>query len=255
MKKSFKLLLATAAITTIATPLLAASCNTKELHEEMQKKDSYKQTNKDNDSSSTLKSDKDGKDKKNEKNSEESSSGKLVTPKIQPQPETISPADGPKEEQPNEMDEVVKDLKDILTSTFAHEDLDELKKFKKDSSIYSLWYDKNQRNIVLFKGKESPFEEKNKEEEKYAIFGLSGNASKIKGDIQLVNDKTPSIKMDKDGHQTVVLSNQLDFNIFKNEENDKFYIEVKYKVAKFLSSENSIISTNSNSSSLLVELK
>ncbi|ENY69185.1 Hypothetical protein, predicted lipoprotein [Metamycoplasma auris 15026] len=347
MKKSFKLLLATAAITTIATPLLAASCNTKELQEkqafkslidkiekevkdnatlkqetkeqidkllgdakkkledkekendpkffseaiselsnkydEIKKKDPGNQGNKDKDSSTPSKSEKDGKgedtgkekkDEKKNKGEEGSGAGKPVTPettdtppstpstpKPQPQPipkserEPKPPADEPRKEEPNEMDEVVKNLQDIFTPSFAQEDFDELRKFKTDSSSYSLWYDKDKRNIVLIKGSESPFEEKNKDKDNYAIFGLGGNASQIKSNIQLVNHNKPATITNKDGHEIVTLSNKLDFRILKDEGNDKFYIEINYRVAKFLNNETSIISTTYNKSRILVELK
>lgn len=163
----------------------------------------------------------------------------------EPIPPVVPPADMPRDEskeekedkvkkEPSELDEIVKGLTNILSYVAADEDKEYLIKLKDDSSKYSLWYDKDKRCIWLVEGKESPLDKNNTIEIKFVLFELK-NSDKIKGEIQLVNDKMPTIKVkEEDDHEFTNLFNKLNFEISKKEKEDKFDITVKYKVGKFV---------------------
>ncbi|PZV99819.1 hypothetical protein [Metamycoplasma auris] len=208
---------------------------------------------------------KEPKEEKEPKNEESTppSTPPTTPPATQPTPpyETV-PSDEPNKEDEaidekelSELDEIAKNLKDIFKFGAPKEDFEDIKKFKKDSNKYTLWYDKNKNSILLVEGKKSPFDKDfDKDVTNFVLFTLQ-NTPKIKNEIQLVNDKEPIIKVKEEEHEHQKLSNQLNFTIDSNQNDDKFVIIVKYKVGKELGKESLEASKLSNESKVKIELK
>ncbi|MCE6056948.1 hypothetical protein [Mycoplasmopsis agalactiae] len=206
------------------------------------------------------KTDRDMPENKKEPDKEEPNNNESIPPVVPP---ADMPSNEPKEEkedkaekEPSELDEIVKGLTNILSYVAADEDKEYLIKLKDDSSKYSLWYDKDKRCIWLVEGKESPLDKNNTIEVKFVLFELQ-NSDKIKGEIQLVNDKMPTIKVkEEDDHEFTNLFNELNFEISKKEKEDKFDITVKYSVGKFFGKgTDPEVSQISGQSTITIDLK
>ncbi|PZV99823.1 variable surface lipoprotein [Metamycoplasma auris] len=140
------------------------------------------------------------------------------------------------------VDTIAKNLKDILVVTSDVKTKDGLDKLKKDSSKYTLWYDRKIERIVMVEGTNPPFGKKF-DGEKWGIFDLNDKGSTIKSPYQLVNAKEPIFK-------GTSLSTRLDFTLDAKKET----ITIEYKVGKFLGKDNDPdVSKESNKSTISIK--
>ncbi|ENY69182.1 Hypothetical protein, predicted lipoprotein [Metamycoplasma auris 15026] len=269
MKRSFRFLLLSATIATISIPVLAASCETKapkekkEFEAEIAKvEESIKDT--------TLSAGKkvelaklasDAKLQLDKLKTQEDFKKALEDLKQKAdeiknkQEENNEGNEGKKPAEISELDETSKKLKDILVlSNDGNRDkwLALLTKSEKD---YTLWYDRDNKKIVMVKGEKPPFGS-NKDAEQWVLFELKDDAKGMLTDgRQLVNDKEPTYEVAKGDKTYTNLSTKLNFGIDKQLNSNKFDIYIRYKVGKFIKDASPLVSTESNQSKVSFETK
>ncbi|PZV99871.1 hypothetical protein [Metamycoplasma auris] len=168
-------------------------------------------------------------------------------PETKPSAAPTPPAEKPAEEDASlsEVDKIAKKSKDILI--LGKDAKDEIELLKKDDKKYTLWYDRNNKKIVMTEGKKPPFG-RNFKGMKWDLFDLSEKVNEIGNEIQLINANNPTFEVQKGDRKFTNLSTRIDFKFDDKKEN----IILEYKIGKFIKGKDPEVSKEKNSSTIKI---